>query len=60
MSSGHINAPCGCGSTGYEGGCDCGCCAGTEPVTPRAIANRPGLDALAYRIGTQSEFLETM
>jgi hypothetical protein len=46
--------PCACG------GCDCGCCEGTEALTPKAIANRPGLDALAYRIGTHSTFLETM
>jgi hypothetical protein len=38
----------------------CGCCAGTEPVTPQATANRPGLSALSYRIGTHSTFLETM
>jgi hypothetical protein len=52
---GHPDEPCSCGA-----GCDCGCCEGTEPITPRTILNRPGLDALAYRIGTQSEFLETM
>lgn len=57
MRGGHISEPCGCGS---GSGCDCGCCEGTEPVTPRTIVNRPGLDALAYRIGTQSAFLETM
>lgn len=38
----------------------CGCCAGTEPITPQSIANRPGLSALAYRIGTHATFLETM
>jgi predicted phage baseplate assembly protein len=52
---GRPDEPCSCGS-----GCDCGCCEGTEPVTPRTIFNRPGLDALAWRIGTQSAFLETM
>jgi hypothetical protein len=46
---------CSCG-----GACGCGCCAGTEPLTPRTIANRPGLDALAYRVGTHASFLETM
>jgi predicted phage baseplate assembly protein len=30
------------------------------PLTPQTIANRPGLDALAYRVGTHSSFLETM
>jgi hypothetical protein len=49
-----MTEPCACG------GCDCGCCEGTEPITPRIIENRPGLDALAYRIGTHSTFLETM
>lgn len=38
----------------------CGCCEGTEPVTPQSTANRPGLTALAYRIGTHATFLETM
>src|SRR4051794_37085458 len=50
-----MSEPCTCGS-----GCDCGCCEGTEPITPATIANRPGLDAIAYRIGTHSTFLETM
>jgi hypothetical protein len=55
MSSGRSMDSCSCGH-----GCDCGCCEGTEPLTPRAVANRPGLDALAYRVGTHSTFLETM
>jgi homeodomain-containing protein len=38
----------------------CGCCNGAEPVTPIAIANRPGLSALAYRAGTYASFFETM
>src|SRR5215510_2258289 len=38
----------------------CGCCAGLEVVTPQAIANRPGLAAVAYRAGTQAAFLESM
>ena len=38
----------------------CGCCEGLKPVTPVATANRPGLDALAYRVGTHATFLETM
>lgn len=38
----------------------CGCCAGVEQVTPVANANRPGLSALAYRVGTHATFLETM
>src|SRR5215471_9658102 len=39
---------------------NCGCCEGTEKLTPVAIANRPGLSVLAYRVGTQASFLETM
>jgi hypothetical protein len=39
---------------------ECGCCAGIEPVTPQPTANRPGLDALAYRVGTHASFLATM
>jgi hypothetical protein len=50
-----MSQPCSCGD-----GCGCGCCEGTEPLTPRPIANRPGLDALAYRVGTHASFLETM
>ncbi|HEX8229996.1 MAG TPA: putative baseplate assembly protein [Chloroflexia bacterium] len=38
----------------------CGCCEGIEIVTPIAIANRPGLDKLTYRVGTHASFLETM
>src|SRR5712691_10553494 len=38
----------------------CGCCEGIEQLTPIAIANRPGLDALIYRVGMHASFLETM
>jgi hypothetical protein len=38
----------------------CGCCEGVQVVTPVAIWNRPGLDALSYRVGTHSTFFETM
>jgi hypothetical protein len=38
----------------------CGCCEGIEIVTPESEANRPGLSALAYRVGTHSTFFETM
>ena len=38
----------------------CGCCKGTEKLTPLDTANRPGLPALAYRVGTHATFLETM
>jgi hypothetical protein len=38
----------------------CGCCEGIERLTPITIANRPGLGALLYRVGTHGSFLETM
>jgi hypothetical protein len=38
----------------------CGCCEGTEVLTPVGTANRPGLNTLAYRVGTHATFLETM
>jgi hypothetical protein len=38
----------------------CGCCEGVEKLTPLPTANRPGLDALRYRVGTHATFLETM
>ncbi len=38
----------------------CGCCEGLEILTPLSTANRPGLDALNYRVGTHATFLETM
>jgi len=38
----------------------CGCCEGTKVLTPLSTANRPGLSALSYRIGTHASFLETM
>ena len=47
------NKPCGCTT-------DCGCCSGTKALTPMPIANRPGLAALAYRVGTHATFVETM
>jgi hypothetical protein len=47
---------CGCGSSKSP----CGCCEGVAAVTPLVVANRPGLDSLAYRVGTHATFLETM
>jgi predicted phage baseplate assembly protein len=38
----------------------CGCCAGSEALTPESEFNRPGLSALHYRAGTHWSFLETM
>jgi hypothetical protein len=39
---------------------DCGCCAGRTASTDVAIVNRPGLSAVAYRVGDQAQFKETM
>lgn len=38
----------------------CGCCEGTTVLTPAAIDNRPGLSALAYRVGTHATFFDSM
>jgi predicted phage baseplate assembly protein len=38
----------------------CNCCRGAAPSTPLELANRPGLSALVYRIGTYASFFETM
>lgn len=45
---------CGCSSK------TCGCCEGTGKFTPADTANRPGLSALQYRVGTHGTFLATM
>lgn len=39
---------------------DCGCCEGVDAVTPVEVKNRPGLSAIAYRVGTHSRFKESM
>jgi hypothetical protein len=38
----------------------CGCCACLSAGPHLAVANRPGLEALRYRIGTHPDFLEAM
>jgi hypothetical protein len=38
----------------------CGCCDPGEPATPEPIDNRPGLSAIAYRVGTFASFREAM
>jgi Baseplate J-like protein len=38
----------------------CTCCAGIHKSSPAQIANRPGLFALNYRVGTHATFVETM
>jgi hypothetical protein len=39
---------------------NCDCCEGVTQFTPMKTVNRPGLSALAYRVGTHAAFLETM
>ena len=38
----------------------CGCCEGVERRTPQDLFNRPGLEALAYRVGTHGRFKTSM
>ena len=39
---------------------DCGCCSGLQAETPKAVMNRPGLDAVGYRVGRHSQFKASM
>lgn len=38
----------------------CGCCSGIEIVSPQPEWNRPGLPAIAYRVGNHATFVESM
>lgn len=38
----------------------CVCCEGIETATPVSVKNRPGLSALAYRVGTHGRFKQSM
>ena len=38
----------------------CGCCRGVEIRTPQLISNRPGLNAISYRVGQHPSFKESM
>ena len=38
----------------------CNCCDGLAVETPVEITNRPGLNAIAYRVGTHSQFKESL
>lgn len=38
----------------------CGCCEGVSIKAPAVLYNRPGLSAIAYRIGTHSEVLASL
>ena len=39
---------------------DCGCCAGIGVQTPAVIYNRPGLAAVAYRVGSYVSFHQSL
>lgn len=39
---------------------DCGCCEGLTAETPVEVVNRPGLPAVAYRVGIHSRFKDSM
>lgn len=39
---------------------DCGCCEGLAVETPAEVSNRPGLSAVAYRVGTHARFKASM
>ncbi|MEO6672199.1 MAG: putative baseplate assembly protein [Ginsengibacter sp.] len=38
----------------------CNCCEGVSVETPVDINNRPGLNAIAYRVGTHAQFKESL
>jgi hypothetical protein len=38
----------------------CHCCEGLTAETPAPVTNRPGLSAIAYRVGTHNEFKRSM
>jgi predicted phage baseplate assembly protein len=38
----------------------CHCCEGLTAETPALVVNRPGLSAIAYRVGTHSQFKHSM
>ncbi len=49
---------CGDGAPGTH--TDCGCCESVSTETPSRVYNRPGLTALAYRVGTHAQFKQTL
>lgn len=48
----------GINQNGYA--CGCGCCEGVQASTPALVDNAPGLNAIAYRVGTHSRFKASM
>lgn len=43
-----------------EGLDDCGCCEGVDAAVPVEVENRPGLPAVAYRVGRWQSFRESL
>lgn len=39
---------------------ECGCCSGIAAETPALLINRPGLSAIAYRVGTYQTFRRSL
>ncbi len=39
---------------------DCNCCQGLTSQTPAEVNNRPGLSAISYRVGTHSQFKQSL
>jgi predicted phage baseplate assembly protein len=50
----------GCGGGVSGNHTDCGCCDSISIETPSRVYNRPGLTALAYRVGTHAQFKQTL
>jgi predicted phage baseplate assembly protein len=48
-----------CGKEDYSLS-ECGCCEGIEKSTPATIRNPPGLSSIDYRVGTHSQFKNSM
>jgi hypothetical protein len=49
-----------CGDRSHDRSHACACGCGARATAPLPLYNRPGLDALSYRIGTYSDFRATM
>ncbi|MEH1781828.1 MAG: putative baseplate assembly protein [Nostoc sp.] len=55
-----LSCSCNCHNYKPSDRSSCGCCEGVEILTPKSVANQPGLYTLAYRVGTHASFYETM
>ena len=45
---------------GHDHASSCACCTGVTALVPAAVENRAGLSALAWRVGTHPQFVQTM